>query len=52
MEQVQTTEWDGTSKLGEIIQKKLAEAKGRELFTGEQKDKESSEPNKDSKQEK
>ena len=33
------TEWDGTSKLGEIIQKKLAEAKGRELFTGE-KDKE------------
>jgi small subunit ribosomal protein S1 len=34
------SEWDGTSKLGEIIQKKLAEAKGRELFTGE-KDKDS-----------
>jgi small subunit ribosomal protein S1 len=35
-------EWDGTSKLGEIIQKKLAEAKGKELFTGEAKDKEGS----------
>jgi len=39
VEQVQTQqEWDGTSKLGEIIQKKLAEAKGKELFTGEQKE--------------
>jgi len=34
-EQYQPPEWDGTSKLGEIIQKKLAEAKGKELFANE-----------------
>jgi len=46
-DQAQTPEWDGTSKLGEIIQKKLAEAKGRELFNAEQKKKENSDSRKD-----
>lgn len=43
LEQYKATEWDGTSKLGEIIQKKLAETKGKELFTGEAKAKASGE---------
>jgi len=38
----QPGERDGTSKLGEIIQKKLAEAKGKELFTQEKEKEESS----------
>jgi small subunit ribosomal protein S1 len=37
VEQYKTPEWDGTSKLGEIIQKKLAETKGKDLFPGEAK---------------
>ena len=39
MEQALAPERDSTSKLGEIIQKTLAEAKGRELFNAEQKKK-------------
>ena len=38
IEQAQIPAGDGTSKLGEIISKKLAEAKGKELFTGDSKD--------------
>jgi len=41
-EQYQPPEWDGTSKLGEIIQKKLAEAKGKELFANDALEKKSS----------
>ena len=47
-EAYQSSEWDGTSKLGEIIQKKLAEAKGRELFSPEKEKKTESEPKKES----
>ncbi len=35
MEQYKSSEWDGTSKLGEIIQRKLAETKGKDLFPGD-----------------
>jgi len=54
VEQYPTAEWDGKSKLGEMIQKKLLEVKGKELFTGESKPKETPEakPGDNSKQEK
>ncbi len=41
LEAHQANQWDGTSKLGEIIQKKLAEAKGKNLFISESEEKKS-----------